>query len=168
MEDLQHAGHEVVEPDHRRQQRLAAREGLKLRGQVGGATRRGHGVGDAFLQGDIGPALRLAELEIAEDDGQQVVEVVRDAASELAEAFELLRLHEALRHVALGHHASEVHRRGLDQVTLLLRERRSALRVGLVVECDLELAQGLAIGHDRMGQPAPTVAVTGGFEFLPA
>ena len=44
-----------------------------------------------------GRGVPLQRLEVADDDGQQVVEVVRDAAGQLADRLHLLRLGELLR-----------------------------------------------------------------------
>ena len=64
------------------------------------APRAAHGiVGRAFQALDVGRGLAqmaLQGVEIADDDGQQVVEVVRDAAGELADALHLLGLPQLL------------------------------------------------------------------------
>ena len=82
-----------------RRQRLLAREGEQPAGQRGGALRalQRHvaGARDArSTAGDGGKCGNLAadHVEPAQDDGEQVVEVVRDAAGELADGLHLLRL----------------------------------------------------------------------------
>ncbi len=73
-------------------QRLAAREGEQLRGQLGGAVG---GVGDGVdlalttLGGELGAA---EQVDRAANDGEQVVEVMRDTARQLADRLQLLRL----------------------------------------------------------------------------
>ncbi len=77
---------------HLRLQRLAAGEGQQLRGELGGTLDR---FGDRIdiaasaLFGEIAPAQEIGR---GANDGQQIVEVVRDAAGELADRFHLLRL----------------------------------------------------------------------------
>ena len=67
-------------------------------GQGGGAVGRGHGAVDVALdlaQAALGEAL-LYQVERADDALQQVVEVVSDAAGELADGLHLLRLAQRL------------------------------------------------------------------------
>lgn len=70
------------------------REGEQALGQPGGALR---GLMDLGQQCPW-PAFRYVperQLQIAEDDRQQIVEIVRDAAGQLPERFHLLRLPQA-------------------------------------------------------------------------
>ncbi|GJD69837.1 hypothetical protein MMMDOFMJ_2775 [Methylobacterium gnaphalii] len=89
-----HAGHEPVHVGGLGIERLAAREGEQAVRQRGGALRGAHR--RVHVAVDIGePALAdpvLQQLEAARDAGEQVVEVVRDPARELADRFHLLRL----------------------------------------------------------------------------
>ena len=86
--------------EHLRLQRLAAGKGKQLRGQFGGPLHR---VRDRI---DIAAAALLGQLAAAQeigrrtDDGQEVVEVVRDAAGQLADGLHLLGL--AQRFLALA------------------------------------------------------------------
>ena len=77
-----------------RLQRLLAGEGQHLAGEVGALARRA----DRFVSalGACGRRVQLAfeQLEIADDDGEQIVEVVGEAAGELADGFHLLGLME--------------------------------------------------------------------------
>jgi hypothetical protein len=74
--------------DHARVQRLAPREGEQLRGQFRAALDR---VEDA-AQALFGCCCRLQhQLHVGADDVQDVVEVVRHAAGQLADRFQLLR-----------------------------------------------------------------------------
>ena len=82
-------------------ERLTAREGQQALGQRGRPLRAAHGVvdragrADRRSRGRRPGALRCSGFEIADDDGQEVVEIVRDAARELADALHLLRLRRA-------------------------------------------------------------------------
>ena len=99
-----HGGDELVGVDRLRIERLAAREGEQAVGQGGGALGRAHrGLGVALDV--LRPSLRdagLHEVEGADDAGEQVVEVVGDAAGELAHRLHLLGLAQRLLGVAQG------------------------------------------------------------------
>ncbi len=90
-----------VQVDPPRLQRLAAGEREQTAGEIGAAERAvqdlpGHGglllVGRPLDQ----------EFHIADDDAKQVVEVVRDAAGELADRLHLLRLAQLGLHPLLA------------------------------------------------------------------
>ena len=91
----------VVELERLRPQRLPAREGEQLPDE----TRRPVGVLldlHDVLEGRVGrPVVGEQEVGIADDRGQHVVEVVRDAAGELADRLHLLALGEVLLQGAL-------------------------------------------------------------------
>ncbi len=94
-------GEHVGELQHLGPQRLAAREGEQLPHQAGGPVGVLLDLHDV-LERRIGrPVVREQQVGIAEDGGQHVVEVVRDAARELADGLHLLRLGEALLQRAL-------------------------------------------------------------------
>ena len=84
----------TCEPDieHLRRQRLPAGKGQQLPGELRGALDR---VGNRV---DVTAAPLLRQVAAAQevgrgaDDGQQIVEIVRDAAGQLADRFHLLRL----------------------------------------------------------------------------
>src|SRR3546814_2168270 len=84
-------------------------EGQQPPRQVGGAVGAVERVGEVALRlfGRIGkPALR--QLEPADDDRQHIVEIMRDAAGQLADGFHLLRLAQLrLRLLAVDHLRSE-------------------------------------------------------------
>ena len=87
--------------DRRRLQHLAAREREQLAGQLGAAPRRPQcrGDGDELRAAGLVAGQRrqvLEHLQVALDHRQQVVEVVGDAAGELADALEPLRMAERL------------------------------------------------------------------------
>ena len=82
--------------EHLGLERLPAREGQQLARELGGAVHRVRDRVDVApppLLGQVGPAQQLGGRA---DDGEQVVEVVRDAAGELAHRLHLLRLPQRL------------------------------------------------------------------------
>ncbi len=90
---LGHAGGQIADADGGRRERLAAREGQQppreRRGAVDALIRR------VEIALHVGAALREAlvqQMQAALDDGEQVVEIVRHAAGELADRFHLLAL----------------------------------------------------------------------------
>ena len=93
MQQIRHVGDHLVGVERLRRQRLLAREREQPLGQRGGALA-GDGGGiektlDAVVA--LGDAA-LDQVERAHDDAQHIVEVVGDAAGELAERLHLLRL----------------------------------------------------------------------------
>ena len=78
-------------------QHLAAREREQLAGQLGAAPGGARGRADELLAARCPAAAGSSSqhLQVALDDGEQVVEVVRDAAGELADALEPLRMRSA-------------------------------------------------------------------------
>ena len=93
-EQIAEIGEHVGERQYLRPQRLAPREGQKLAHQIGGAIGvllDVHDVGE----GRIGrPVLGEQQIGKADDGGQHIVEVMRDAAGELADRLHLLALRE--------------------------------------------------------------------------
>ena len=90
-----HADDELVGVDRARVERLPAREGEQPLRQLRGALGAGQGVVERALGARFDhPALR--DVEVADDDGEQVVEVVRHAAGQLADRLHLLRLPQRL------------------------------------------------------------------------
>ena len=85
-------GDKPVDVDGLHLERMLAREGEQPlhqgRGALGGLTAIAEPAADALLALDAAQR----EIEIADDRGEQVVEVVRDAAGEAADRFHLLRL----------------------------------------------------------------------------
>ena len=88
-------------PDH-----LMASERQELTRERRGALRRRGDLGGGRVERMFGPQAAGDQFRVADDHRQQIVEVVRDAAGEAADRFELLRLME-LRFEArvLGFHA---------------------------------------------------------------
>ena len=86
--------HHVGQLQHLRAQRLLAREGEQLAGQAGGAVRVRLDLLDVVI---VAVARRVAhqhQVAMADDRGQDIVEVVRDAAGELADRLHLGRLRD--------------------------------------------------------------------------
>ena len=91
---LQQLGHPV---DQRgdvhglRLELLAAREGEQAGGERGAALGAVDGAVEQSAELRIVGQTLAQQVEVAEDRGQQVVEVVREPAGQLADAFHLLR-----------------------------------------------------------------------------
>ena len=95
---------DVAQRQHARLQRLLAREGEKLAHQRRGAQRVLVDLVDLLERGIARLVAHQQEFGIADDDGEQIVEVVRHAARELAHGLHLLRLREfGLERLLLGH-----------------------------------------------------------------
>ncbi len=99
-QQFRHAGDQASGIDRLGIERLAPREGQQALGERGSPLRAAHRVlGRAgHPVGVDRPCLHAAlqQFDVADDDGQQVIEVVGDAAGELADAFHLLGLGELL------------------------------------------------------------------------
>ena len=96
-QQIVHAAHEAAEVHHLRRQRLASAEGEQLRGELRlRATRPASALRTRCSALSL-PAMSFEQqLQIAADDLQQIVEIVRDAAGEFADRFHLLRLAQGL------------------------------------------------------------------------
>ena len=95
-QQLVHAAYQVVEIEAPGAQRLAPRIGQQLLGQAGAALGRDADDLELAAQRRGHVPVIHQKLGIAEDDGQEIVEVVRDAAAQLADGFHLLELTELL------------------------------------------------------------------------
>src|SRR5688572_32768327 len=97
MEELGHVADEMIEVERLWIERLAARKGEEPAGQPGGALCALEGEVGRTLDPRVVAGLGAADIvEAAEDDGEEVVEIVGDAAGELADRLHLLRLEEEL------------------------------------------------------------------------
>ncbi|MEJ0070988.1 MAG: hypothetical protein WDO24_22180 [Pseudomonadota bacterium] len=85
---------QVVEIDIDRSERLAAGKGEQAARQIGAAPSGSLRLVDEFLEVRIVAAALAQQPQIPDDDAQQVVEVVRHAAGQLADRFHFLRLDE--------------------------------------------------------------------------
>ena len=98
-----------MSPDQRvhvgdfRPQRLPPREGEQAADQIGAADRPVERLGAQLGRCRIVLDQPLQQIEVADDDAEHVVEVVRHAAGEVADRLHLLRLRElALDQPAFG------------------------------------------------------------------
>ena len=82
--------HKTIRFNHARLERLLATEGQKLpgqsRGASGGAADLGHMAGD----GSLGARFGKNEVAVAQDSGQKIIEIMRDAGRQLSERFHFL------------------------------------------------------------------------------
>ena len=113
----------AVQVDHGRLHHLLAAEREQLAGELGGGSAAGlhlaHARGGADSHGHP-PGDQLA---VAEDHGEQVVEVVRDAAGQLPDRFHLLRLPQ-LRFERPLQGDVALHHRGAHQPALAIANGR--------------------------------------------
>ena len=95
----------VVQIEHARLDDLLAAEGEKLAGERGGASAAsGRPAGANRRRPRRGRPRRELHAGVPLDDGEHVVEIVRDARGELADGLQLLRMAELLFEVALLAH----------------------------------------------------------------
>ena len=143
--------------EHLRFQRLPAGKRQQLAGQLGGAL---DGLGDRV---DIAAAALFRQFAAAQevgggaDDGQQIVEIVRDAAGQLADRFHLLRLAQRfLALAALGdvdgfrHRADDgavlVAQRAHREIEIALADRQMQPHLGLDLFAPHDGDEGIANG----------------------
>jgi hypothetical protein len=93
-QQLEHARDQPVEHQRFRLQRLQPGEGQETPRQVGAAHDRGQRFAHQLLHLRHSLRQQPHQLEIAEDDAEQVVEIMRHAAGEVADGLHLLRLHQ--------------------------------------------------------------------------
>ena len=91
--------HELAGMDDARLERLAPAEGEQVLGQLGAAVDGIAGIRQALVDGGVTGQALADQMQIARDDLQQVVEVVCDAARQLADGFHLLRLAQRIFHL---------------------------------------------------------------------
>ena len=72
--------------------------------QFGSGQGRGERVFDQLHLRRARRRCVLQQIEIADDDQEEIIEIVRDPAGQLADCFELLRLNQSLFHRAALHH----------------------------------------------------------------
>ena len=88
--------HELGNGNQAADRGAAFREGQQLRGEECRALAGARGLVQYRLHRLVRIELHLGHLNVALDDGQEVVEVVRDAAGQHAERFELARTQQLL------------------------------------------------------------------------
>ena len=98
LNQVEQAAHQLVDLGGFRGQGLAAGEGQQPMGQGRGALGAALGSRQVFFQLGEAPLAnsQAHEVEAARDPGEQVVEIVGQAAGELADRFHLLRLAQGL------------------------------------------------------------------------
>ena len=121
MEQLGHAGDQPIGIErHRRQWRLA-REGEQARGEGRRPLRPLARIGEVAGNPLAIVGAALGHVEAADHDAQHVVEVVRDAAAQLADRFHLAELAElTLRGLARRHFLAQPRQRLAGVVARLL------------------------------------------------
>ena len=96
---------------------LAAAEHEQLAGERGGAVGGAADLLDVVAHRVVARQLALGEADAGEDHGQQVVEVVRDAARELSDRLQALGLWQA--RLELGALLGELRRRSVMSVAIV-------------------------------------------------
>ena len=95
LQEAFEVGDEFVDVDRAGFENLLAREVEQTAGEFGAAARRAHDLVEARHRLGVVAQRAHEELQVAHDDGEQIVEVVGDAAGEAAERLHLLRLAKA-------------------------------------------------------------------------
>ena len=113
-----HVPDDLVQIEDAILERLAAAEGEELAGEGAGALGGALNFGDLVCDGAFHGSGAEEEIAVAENGGEEIIEVVRDAAGELAEGFHLLRTdHLIVQLLARG----DVHERADQAGGLALR-----------------------------------------------
>ena len=120
---------EAVHFNDARLERVLPAEGEQLGRQVGGAVGGAANFSDVLRGLAFHPEFVQKQIAVAEDGGEKIIEVVRDAAGQLAERFHLLRTEDLiLQLLARGdvhERADETHRCAVRQSrTMRARSRR--------------------------------------------
>ena len=90
------AAHDVVDLDRHRLQHLTPAEGEELAGERGPPVRGTPDLADVAREVGVVVRLREDQLAVADDDGEQIVEVVRHPAGEPPDGLHALRLPQFL------------------------------------------------------------------------
>ncbi len=164
MQQILQRGHQLVDVDRLEVERLLPGEGQQPLGQRGCALGGSHGGADVALQLQRLVALMAAlhQVEAADDAGQQVVEVVGNAAGQLADRFHLLRLAQGFFGAAalgdLGGHPRFKRLVELAQAVLADAQGIFDMPAGADVGAGAgdigERSAGIAKGLGLAGQPA--------------
>ena len=155
-----HPGDDLVEVEHHRVQHLAAAEREQLPGQrrrLLGRVRRSRS--SCSRAGGRRPVEQ--DLRVARDHGQQVVEVVRDAARQPADRLHLLGLRQALLQPQPVGHVMRQHERGAAPFEADPPGRDLDVDDGAVA-----LAVAPRAGHRRAGAAAEPQAGEDGLDVL--
>ena len=144
-EHLLHPGESVVQVQYSRIEHLLPAEGEELPREVRRAHSSRPDLLDVRAQGLAGLEIASDHLGVAEDHGQEVIEIVRDAARESPDSLHLLRLKELsfqtppsryvrlhtdeVRHSTIGVPDRRIRRGPLQEVRVSRTSRRGALRI---------------------------------------
>ena len=145
----QQRGGDLAEVERMRVEHLLAGEGEQLAGELGGALGRALDL-EQLVAARAGADPPPRDLAVPADHRQQVVEVVRDAARELADRLHLLRLPElVLEPAALGDVAQHEQVAAGDELGLRADLEHAPVAVLLAVPDVLEHALGDALGFQE-------------------
>ncbi len=130
-QQVRHPGDQLVGLDRLGVERLAARVRQQAVGQGGGALGAAQGRRGQPMQARLFGQAALQGLEIAGDDGQEVVEIVRHAAGQLADRLHLLGLAQRLLGAAVLGGVPDQRERADDRAVGAVQRRE-----GRVVDAD--------------------------------
>ena len=128
-EQVRHVLHQPVDVDRLHLERMLAREGEQALHQRRGALGGLAGIGEPAAHALLAVEAAQREIEIADDRGEQIVEVVRDAAGEAADRLHLLRLPQCF----LGRLAARDLLAQHSFAAASRRVRRSAIRQSAII-----------------------------------
>ena len=94
LQQMRHFGHDVGKLEDLRAKRLLAGESEQLAGQAGGAVGVRLDLLDVVIVAVAGRVAHHHQVAMADDRGQDIVEIVGDAAGELADRLHLGRLRD--------------------------------------------------------------------------
>ena len=128
----------------------AAREREELAGQILRAQTRFFRVGEPAQRGVAGGQQDFRQRKVAEDDGEQVVEIVRDAAGQLAERFLFAELEQFVLHAAaFGDVTEDEHR--AHHLVVRVADRRGGTAGGELRAVVADVQQRVARERQRAG-----------------
>src|SRR5215213_11484148 len=134
-DERQHVPDEIIDPHLLRLYSRLAREAQELARQLGALFRRLGGLEQALAGLAIAVDGMFDQIEIAQYDGEQVVEVMRQPAGELADGFHLLRLLQLALGLAAAGGVDDLHYKVIDFALFAANERDAGERpyLGLLV-----------------------------------
>ena len=165
VEQVGHAGDQLAGVDRLGLQRLRAREGEQAPGQRRGAVgafRRIVDVARARVAGSLSQTA-LGEFQPAENDRQHIVEIMRDAAGQLADRFHLLHLAQLAPPARAVRRVACARPRPASSVGALALRHRPRPRAGAFADARCSVSQPSAIAPStiRMPNTASTLARSG-------
>ncbi len=153
LQQVAHAAHQLHQVDRLQVELLAAGEGQHALGQDRAALGALHGIVDQPRNARIVVGhIAAQQVEAAQHHGQQIVEIVRHAAGQLADRLDLLRLHQRLARAVEG----DLRRPALGDVARDLGEaQQAARRIADGVDHDVgEEARAVLAQPPRLGLEA--------------